>query len=162
MEVLPSINDSKDENYQTVIKQIISLMEGEPDPIANLANASSILKNMFRYFSWVGFYRRERDELVLGPFQGKPACTRLKIGRGVCGTSYAEKRTVIVPRVEDFPGHIYCDPDSKSEIVVPIRRSDGTLWGVLDVDSDRYAAFDLVDAQYLEEMTELISKTTLN
>jgi GAF domain-containing protein len=137
------------------IPQIRSLIESESDLIANLANISAVLKQAFGSFSWVGFYLMKDGELVLGPFQGKVACTRIKLGRGVCGTSAARRETIIVPDVEKFPGHIYCDPDSKSEIVVPIIK-DGDVLGVLDIDSYRLNNFDDVDRRFLEKIVNLI------
>lgn len=134
--------------------QLASLVDGEPDLIANLANLAAALRQGIEAASWVGFYRSHGAELVLGPFQGKVACVRIAVGRGVCGTAAAERRTVIVPDVAAFPGHIACDPDSRSEIVVPVVRG-GELLGVLDVDSDRLAAFDQVDADALAEVARL-------
>ena len=134
--------------------QLASLVDGEPDLIANLANLAAALRQGIDAASWVGFYRSHGAELVLGPFQGKVACVRIAVGRGVCGTAAAERRTVIVPDVAEFPGHIACDPDSRSEIVVPVVRG-GELLGVLDVDSDRLAAFDQVDADALAEVARL-------
>jgi GAF domain-containing protein len=131
------------------------LLSGENDLIANLANLSAALKTSFRNISWVGFYLAKGGELVLGPFQGKPACVRIKFGRGVCGTSAEQQKTLIVPDVSKFPGHIYCDPDSKSEIVLPIIRGGKTV-GVLDLDSDKYGSFDEIDAEQLAILLELI------
>lgn len=141
---------SKAEMYQTLLPQIKSLIEGEPDLIANLANVSAALKETFGFF-WAGFYLVKEDELVLGPFQGPIACTRIKKGRGVCGTAWAEAETQIVPDVDAFPGHIACSSLSRSEIVVPLKREDGEVWGVLDVDSERLNTFDETDAHFLEE-----------
>jgi len=141
--------------YSELLPQIKSLIADEPDLIANLANVTSVLKQAFPSFSWVGFYLMKGNELVLGPFQGKLACTRIKIGSGVCGTSALEKKTIIVPDVEKFPGHIYCDPDSKSEIVVPIIK-DGEVLGVLDIDSYELNNFDEVDKVYLEKIVDLL------
>lgn len=151
VEVLP-----KKEKYEYIIKQIDSLLLGENDLIANLANISSVLKYSFDHISWVGFYLLKKGELVLGPFQGKPACIRIALGRGVCGTSASKGETVLVPDVSQFPGHIYCDPDSRSEIVVPVYKQNALL-GVLDVDSNQINAFDDVDKSYLERITKLIS-----
>lgn len=141
---------SKAEKYQTLLPQIKSLIEGEPDLIANLANVSAALKETFGFF-WAGFYLVKEDELVLGPFQGPIACTRIKKGRGVCGTAWAEAETQIVPDVDAFPGHIACSSLSRSEIVVPLKREDGEVWGVLDVDSEQLNTFDETDARFLEE-----------
>ncbi|KYP15065.1 GAF domain-containing protein [Flavihumibacter sp. CACIAM 22H1] len=146
---------TKEEQYQALIPQIKGLLEGETDEIANLANIAAALKEQFGWF-WVGFYLVKGDELVLGPFQGPVACTRIRIGRGVCGTSWKEASTLIVPDVEQFPGHIACSSLSKSEIVVPFFR-DGKVVGVLDVDSDQLNQFDTTDQQYLEEILQLLS-----
>ena len=132
MEQIVIKGETKEEIYSELLPQIKSLIADEPDLIANLANVTSVLKQAFPSFSWVGFYLMKGNELVLGPFQGKLACTRIKIGSGVCGTSALEKKTIIVPDVEKFPGHIYCDPDSKSEIVVPIIK-DGEVLGLIQM-----------------------------
>lgn len=142
---------SKTEKYQTLLPQIKSLTEGEPDLIANLANVSAALKETFSFF-WAGFYLVKEDEMVLGPFQGPIACTRIKKGRGVCGTAWAEAKTLVVPDVDAFPGHIACSSLSRSEIVVPLKRASGEVWGVLDIDSERLNAFDETDARFLEEI----------
>ncbi len=155
MEQIIVKGETKEEIYSELLPQIKSLIEGETDLIANLANVTSALKQAFETFSWVGFYLMKEGELVLGPFQGKLACTRIKIGSGVCGTSALKKETIIVPDVEKFPGHIYCDPDSKSEIVVPIIK-DGEVLGVLDIDSYRLNNFDEVDKIYLEKLVGLL------
>ncbi len=141
---------TKEEQYTTLLPQINAIITGEPDVIANLANITAALKEQFGWL-WVGFYLVKQDELVLAPFQGPIACTRIKKGRGVCGTSWAEAKTLIVPDVEKFPGHIACSSLSKSEIVVPIIR-DNEVLGVLDVDSALLNEFDDVDAKYLEEI----------
>jgi L-methionine (R)-S-oxide reductase len=141
---------SKTEQYTTLLPQIRALMEGEPDGVANLANVAAALKEQFGWF-WVGFYLVKDDELVVGPFQGPVACTRIRKGRGVCGTSWAEDRTLIVPDVQAFPGHIACSSLSRSEIVVPIR-TGGKVIGVLDADSDKLNAFDEQDKHWLEEL----------
>jgi GAF domain-containing protein len=146
---------SKTEQYQSLIPQITGLLQGEPDLVANLANVTAALKEQFGWF-WVGFYLVKNDELVLGPFQGPVACTRIKKGRGVCGSSWAQEKTLIVPDVEKFPGHIACSSLSKSEIVLPIIRN-GEVLGVLDVDSDELDQFDETDQQYLEQILQLIS-----
>lgn len=144
---------TKEEIYRSLIPQIRGLIEGEPDLIANLANVCAALKEQFKWF-WVGFYLVKGDELVLGPFQGPIACVRIKKGRGVCGTAWAEAKTIIVDDVEKFPGHIACSSLSRSEIVVPIIRN-GAVLGVLDVDSETLAQFDEVDKMFLEQITEL-------
>jgi GAF domain-containing protein len=145
---------SKEEQYRALIPQIKGLVSGEPDLVANLANIAAALKEQFDFF-WVGFYLVKADELVLGPFQGPVACTRISKGRGVCGASWAQSNTIIVPDVEKFPGHIACSSISKSEIVVPLFKNY-EVWGVLDVDSDQYNSFDETDAQFLQEILALI------
>jgi GAF domain-containing protein len=154
-EDLQIVTGSKAEQYQSLIPQITGLLQGEPDLVANLANVTAALKEQFGWF-WVGFYLVKNDELVLGPFQGPVACTRIKKGRGVCGSSWAQEKTLIVPDVEKFPGHIACSSLSKSEIVLPIIRN-GEVLGVLDVDSDELDQFDETDQQYLEQILQLIS-----
>ena len=147
--------ETKEDIYRELMPQLASLLEGESDLIANLANVGAALKLAFGKISWVGFYFLKNGELVLGPFQGKPACVRIKLGKGVCGTSAAKKETLIVPDVNEFPGHIFCDPDSKSEIVIPIVR-DGSVLGVLDVDSSVFNNFNSVDSQYLSEILNML------
>lgn len=141
---------TKEEKYRALLPQLKSLLEGEDDLIANLANASAALKETFRFF-WVGFYLVKGEVLVLGPFQGPIACTRIKKGRGVCGTAWAKAQTLVVPDVDAFPGHIACSSLSRSEIVVPLRRGD-EVWGVLDIDSEELNSFDETDARFLEEL----------
>lgn len=145
---------SKEEQYRSVIPQIKSLMEGEPDLVANLANVAAALKEQFGWL-WVGFYLVKNDELVLGPFQGPVACTRIKRGRGVCGASWEREETLVVPDVEKFPGHIACSSLSKSEIVVPLIRNN-TVIGVLDVDSEALNTYDETDQRFLEEIVAAI------
>ena len=145
---------AKEEQYQALLPQIKGLLEGETDLIANLANICGALKEQFGWL-WVGFYLVKKDELVLGPFQGPVACTRIKKGRGVCGSSWAEARTLIVPDVEKFPGHIACSSLSRSEIVIPLSAAN-EVWGVLDVDSSELNEFDTTDQQYLEEIIKLL------
>jgi L-methionine (R)-S-oxide reductase len=145
---------SKAEQYQTLIPQIKALIEDEPDLVANLANITGALKEQFGWF-WIGFYLVKEDQLVLGPFQGPVACTRIHKGRGVCGTSWAKAETLIVPDVEKFPGHIACSSLSRSEMVVPMIK-DGIVWGVLDVDSSALDEFDETDRRYLEEIVSSI------
>lgn len=154
-EDLAIVKGTKEEQYQNIIPQIKGLLEGEPDLVANLANTVAALKEQFGWF-WVGFYLVKNGELVLGPFQGPVACTRIRKGRGVCGSSWEQAKTLIVPDVEKFPGHIACSSLSKSEIVVPIIRN-GEVTGVLDVDADTLDQFDETDQQYLEQIIELIS-----
>ncbi|TMI97027.1 MAG: GAF domain-containing protein [Bacteroidetes bacterium] len=146
---------TKQEQYESLLPQIKALLEGEPDLIANLANITGALKEQFNWL-WVGFYLVKNDELVLGPFQGPVACTRIKKGKGVCGTSWAKAQTLIVPDVEKFPGHIACSSLSRSEIVVPIIRNNKVI-GVLDVDSIEQDQFDNIDQDYLEQIIELIN-----
>lgn len=141
-------NISKEEQYQSIIPQIEALLHGEADFIANLANVAAALKEQFGWF-WVGFYLVKHDELVLGPFQGPVACTRIKKGKGVCGSSWAEAKTIIVPDVEEFPGHIACASASKSEIVLPLIVNSKVI-GVLDVDSEVLNKFNETDQLYLE------------
>jgi GAF domain-containing protein len=149
---------SKKERYATVLKQVDALLETENNVIANLSNIVSLLKHSFEYYLWVGYYLYDEDKnnLVLGPFQGSLACTRIEIGKGVCGTSFRDKETIIVDDVNTFPGHIVCDSKSKSEIVIPILNRDSVL-GVLDVDSAEFASFDEADKIYLEELVKKIS-----
>src|SRR6186713_278528 len=144
---------TKEEQYESLLPQIKALLEGEPDLIANLANITGALKEQFNWL-WVGFYLVKNDELVLGPFQGPVACTRIKKGRGVCGTSWAQKKTLIVPDVEKFPGHIACSSLSRSEIVIPVIRNEMVV-AVLDVDSSALNEFDITDQYYLEQMVDL-------
>ncbi|MGB8194939.1 MAG: GAF domain-containing protein [Chitinophagaceae bacterium] len=145
---------TKEEQYQALLPQIQGLLTGETDLIANLANVAAALKEQFGWL-WTGFYLVKNNELVLGPFQGPVACTRIRKGIGVCGTSWAEKKTLIVPDVEKFPGHIACSSLSRSEIVVPIIRNDEVV-GVLDVDSAELNVFDETDQKYLEEIIALL------
>jgi GAF domain-containing protein len=145
---------SKQEQYLALIPQIKSLLDGEPDLIANLANIAAALKEQFGWF-WIGFYLVKNDQLVLGPFQGPVACTRIAKGRGVCGTSWAEAKTLIVPDVEKFPGHIACSSLSKSEIVIPLFHNEQVV-GVLDVDSSELDSFNTTDQLYLEQIVQLI------
>lgn len=153
-EDLNILKGSKEEQYENLLPQIKGLLEGEPDLIANLANIAAALKEQFNFF-WVGFYLIKNEELVLGPFQGPVACTRIKKGRGVCGTAWEQSNTIIVPDVEKFPGHIACSSLSKSEIVLPLFK-DAEVVGVLDVDSSSLNSFDETDKIYLESIIELI------
>jgi GAF domain-containing protein len=156
-EQLALSSTDKASRYRELLPQIVSLVEGEPDLIANLANIVAALRECLPVASWIGFYIRRGDELVLGPFQGKIACVRIAFGRGVCGTAAVEQRTLVVPDVDKFPGHIACDAGSKSEIVVPIEHGGRTV-AVLDLDSYDYAAFDEIDAQGLAPIAEVASK----
>ena len=146
---------TKEEQYESLLPQIKALLEGEPDLIANLANITGALKEQFNWL-WIGFYLVKDDELVLGPFQGPVACTRIKKGKGVCGASWAKAKTLIVPDVEKFPGHIACSSLSRSEIVVPIIRNNKVI-GVLDADSIEPGQYDNIDQDYLERITEMIN-----
>lgn len=150
---------TKAERYVALFPQVESLLHSETDEVANLANVAAALKETFGFF-WVGFYRVSGDELVLGPFQGPVACTRIHKGRGVCGTAWQEARTLVVPDVDAFPGHIACSSLSRSEIVVPLTDDAGKVWGVLDVDSNELNAFDEVDARFLEDVGRLLRRST--
>jgi L-methionine (R)-S-oxide reductase len=145
---------SKEERYKTLLPQIKSLTEGEPDVVANLSNVAAALKQTFNFF-WVGFYLVKENELVLGPFQGPIACTRIHFGKGVCGSSWKEKQTILVPDVDAFPGHIACSSASRSEIVIPGFKN-GEVALVLDVDSDRLNDFNSIDQQNLEQVMRYI------
>jgi GAF domain-containing protein len=145
----------KNDKYQTLMQQLPALMDQQVDNVANMSNLVAALKQTFGFF-WVGFYRVQADELVLGPFQGPIACTRIKKGQGVCGATWLEERTMVVPNVHEFPGHIACSDQSKSEIVVPLFKA-GVLVAVLDVDSDEFATFDEVDKIQLEKILEWFS-----
>jgi L-methionine (R)-S-oxide reductase len=152
---LSIITGTKKEQYQSLLPQINGLITGEPDLIANLANTVAALKEQFKWL-WVGFYLVKENELVLAPFQGPVACTRIRKGKGVCGTSWEQAKTIIVPDVEKFPGHITCSSLSRSEIVVPVILNNEVV-GVLDVDSEQLNHFDETDKFYLEKIVELIS-----
>ena len=142
--------------YKTLLPQIDSLVAGEPDVVANLSNIAAALKQTMNFF-WVGFYLVKKNELVLGPFQGPIACTRIALGKGVCGASWKEKKVIIVPNVDEFPGHIACSSDSKSEIVLPAFKN-GEVALILDVDSDVLNDFDETDEKYLQEVMRIIEK----
>ncbi|MGH1327122.1 GAF domain-containing protein [Bacillus pretiosus] len=148
---------SREEQYETVIKQLNALLTGEPNVVANLSNTSSLLNQFLDRVNWVGFYVTEGNQLVLGPFQGMPACVRIPFGRGVCGVAAETKTTQLVADVHQFPGHIACDSASNSEIVVPIVK-EGTVIGVLDIDSPEKNRFDEVDQRYLEKFVETLLK----
>jgi len=154
-EDLSIIAGTKKQQYESIIPQIKGLLDGEPDLIANTANIVAALKEQFGWF-WVGFYFVKNEELILGPFQGPVACTRIRKGKGVCGTSWAKAETIIVPDVEKFPGHIACSSLSKSEIVIPVIR-DSIVVAVLDVDSELPDQFDESDKYYLEEIVRLVA-----
>lgn len=146
---------SKEQQYESLVPQIEGLLTGEPDLVANLANVVAALKEQFRWL-WVGFYLVKGQELVLAPFQGPVACTRIKKGRGVCGQCWQQAKTLIVPDVEQFPGHIACSSLSKSEIVIPVIKNDEVI-AVLDADSEDYNSFDQTDKEYLEKIIGLIT-----
>lgn len=155
-ELIIATGASKEERYAGLLPQIFGLVEGETDIIANLANIAAALRQTFDFF-WVGFYLVKDEQLVLGPFQGPIACTRIQFGKGVCGTSWKEERTILVPDVDAFPGHIACSSASKSEIVVPGFKSKKVAL-VLDVDSDQLNDFDDTDKKYLEQLMRTIEK----
>lgn len=154
-EDLVIIKGNKEEEYQSLLPQIKGLLTGETDLVANMANVAAALKEQFQWF-WVGFYVVKNNELVLAPFQGPVACTRIQKGRGVCGTAWVQAETLIVPDVAKFPGHIACNSLSKSEIVVPLK-INGEVVAVLDIDSEAYNFFDDTDKRYLEEIAGLIN-----
>lgn len=145
-------------DYQTLIAQVKALTEGVPHVVANLANTSAAIWQGMRGLNWAGFYILEGDTLVLGPFQGKTACIEIPMGRGVCGTAAKEEKTVLVPDVHAFPGHIACDSASNSEIVVPIFR-EGRIWGVLDIDSPHFSRFTRDDQTALEALVRVLEET---
>lgn len=145
---------SKEQKYEVLYKQIVSLVEGESDTIANMANIAAMIHHTFGFW-WTGFYRVVGEELILGPFQGPLACSRIKYGRGVCGTAWKEQTTQVVADVELFPGHIACSSLSRSEIVVPVW-ADEEIVGVLDIDSEHLATFDKVDRMWLEKIVALL------
>jgi L-methionine (R)-S-oxide reductase len=155
-ELIIATSASKKDRYDILIPQIESLVEGEPDMVANLSNIAAALKQTMNFF-WVGFYIVKNDQLVLGPFQGPIACTRINFGKGVCGTSWKEKKTILVPNVDEFPGHIACSSASKSEIVLPAYKN-GEVALVLDVDSDVLNDFDDADRESLEKVMRIIEK----
>lgn len=146
---------SKDLQYKTLLPQIESLITGETDVVANMANITAALKQAFGFF-WIGFYVVKENSLVLAPFQGPIACTRIKYGKGVCGTAWKESRTIIVPDVDQFPGHIACSTDSKSEIVIPVIHNEKVI-AVLDIDSSVLDSFDDIDALYLEKICKILA-----
>jgi len=145
---------TKEEQYKNLLPQIQGLLSGETDLVANMANVTAALKEQFNWL-WVGFYLVKENELVLAPFQGPVACTRISKGRGVCGASWSQAKTLVVPDVEKFPGHIACSSLSKSEIVIPVLKNNEVI-GVLDVDSADYNTFDETDAKYLGRVIEMI------
>ena len=148
-------NMDKNETYKLLLAQVKAMVKDETDPVANMANVAALIQEAF-HFWWTGFYRVIGEQLVLGPFQGPVACTRIGFGKGVCGTAWKEKKTIVVEDVEQFPGHIACSSESKSEIVVPLMKN-GEVIGVLDIDSDRLATFDAIDKEWLEQIAEAVS-----
>jgi L-methionine (R)-S-oxide reductase len=148
----------KKQKFETLIKQVESILEGEANLYANLANTCALIKDTFNHF-WIGFYLvdKEKNNLVLGPFQGPVACTRIPYGKGVCGKAWSEKKTLIVDNVHEFPGHIACSSLSKSEIVIPMIKENKVV-AVLDIDSDKLATFDEVDKEYFEKLSSIVSK----
>ena len=145
----------KAQKYQMLVSQIASLIEGEDDQIAMMSNVAAAIHQEMKFW-WTGFYRVVGDELLLGPFQGPVACMHIPFGRGVCGTAWQRQQTVVVPDVDQFPGHIACSSQSRSEIVVPVFSPDGKVTAVLDIDSENLATFDDVDCQYLEQICQMI------
>jgi len=154
-EQLTFSSDDKQQRYKELLPQVKALIQGEPNLTANLANVAAALNMAFGHL-WTGFYIVDGEQLVLGPFQGPIACTRISYGRGVCGTAWKEEKTIVVPDVEAFPGHIACSSLSKSEIVVPVIRN-GKVIAVLDVDSENLNTFDMIDQEYLEKICECVS-----
>lgn len=148
-------NASKEEKYADLLPQIEAVIDGEPDIIANMANVACMIQETFQFW-WTGFYRVIDNQLVLGPFQGPMACTRIKFGKGVCGTAWKEAQTIIVKDVDQFPGHIACSSASRSEIVVPLK-VNGEVVGVLDIDSEKLSNFDSTDQKWLEKVAVLLS-----
>ena len=146
----------KQETYKTLLAQVRAIIKDENDPIANMANVAALIQEAF-HFWWTGFYRVIGEQLVLGPFQGPVACTRIGFGKGVCGTSWKERKTYVVEDVEQFPGHIACSSESRSEIVVPLYKGEEVI-GVLDIDSEHLATFDATDQLWLEQIAEAVSK----
>ena len=146
---------NKQEDYKLLISQVKAMVKDESDAVANMANVTALIQEAF-HFWWTGFYRVIGEQLVLGPFQGPVACTRIGFGKGVCGTAWKEKKTFVVEDVEQFPGHIACSSESKSEIVVPLMKN-GEVIGVLDIDSEHLATFDAMDQLWLEQIAEVVS-----
>ena len=146
---------SKQEDYKLLLSQVKAMVKDETDAVANMANVAALIQEAF-HFWWTGFYRVIGEQLVLGPFQGPVACTRIGFGKGVCGTSWKDKKTIVVADVEQFPGHIACSSESKSEIVVPLFKGEDVI-GVLDIDSEKLATFDETDKEWLEQIAEVVS-----
>ena len=154
-------NHSTEEKYRLLIKQLKTLLNKKDNLLSNLSNLTAAVKQSFDKISWVGFYLFDGKKLYLGPFQGHVACTEIELGKGVCGTSAEKRESIIVPDVDKFPGHIVCDTDSRSEIVIPVIKND-ELFGLLDIDSNKFNSFDETDRQYLEEICTFLSKEILN
>jgi len=150
-----TFSENLEDNYKLMVQTVKAFLDGEPNIIANLSNTSAIINEYVKDINWAGFYLMEEKELVLGPFQGKPACIRIPIGRGVCGTTAERKETIIVENVHEFPGHIACDSASNSEIVIPIMKN-GAVFGVLDIDSPEFNRFGELEKKYLEEVVGII------
>ena len=148
-------NMDKQEDYKLLLAQVKAIVKDETDAVANMANVAALIQEAF-HFWWTGFYRVIGEQLVLGPFQGPVACTRIGFGKGVCGTSWKEKKTLVVKDVEQFPGHIACSSESRSEIVVPLYKGEEVI-GVLDIDSEKLATFDETDKEWLEQIAEVVS-----
>jgi len=158
---IPEDITSLEEKYKLLIKQLKELLNRNDHELSNLSILTSALKQTFNKISWVGFYLYDKEKLYLGPFQGKVACTTIEIGKGVCGTAAAKKETIVVPDVDKFSGHLACDSDSKSEIVLPIINKDGELFGVLDLDSSEYNSFNERDKIYLDEICKFLVEEIL-
>ncbi len=154
-------NHSTEEKYRLLIKQLKILLNKKDNLLSNLSNLAAALNQSFDKISWVGFYLFDGKKLYLGPFQGNVACTEIELGKGVCGTSAEKRESIIVPDVDKFPGHIVCDTGSRSEIVIPVIKND-ELFGVIDIDSNKYNSFDETDRKYLEEICTFLSKEILN
>ena len=155
-----TFSDNLEDNYKLMVQTVKAFLAGEPNIIANLSNASAIINEYVKNINWAGFYLMENGELVLGPFQGKPACIRIPVGRGVCGTTVLQKETIVVADVHQFPGHIACDAASNSEIVIPIIKH-GEVFGVLDIDSPLLNRFTKLEKKYLEEVVTIIEASLL-
>jgi len=154
-------SDHTEENYERMVQTVKAFLDGESNLIANLANTSAIINEYVNDINWVGFYLMDKDELVLGPFQGKPACIRIPVGKGVCGTTVEKKETIVVTDVHQFPGHIACDAASRSEIVIPMMKN-GEVVGVLDIDSPKLNRFTALEQHYLEAVVKVIEKHLFN
>ncbi|WP_112181627.1 MULTISPECIES: GAF domain-containing protein [Paraliobacillus] len=157
MGAIQTDTNSREKDYQLLLKQVEALIEDEKDLIANLSNATALLNQFLKEINWVGFYLLKQNELVLGPFQGLPACVRISVGKGVCGTAVSERKTQRIADVNQFPGHIACDAASQSEIVVPLIVNEEVI-GVLDIDSPNLDRFDQLDQEYLEKFVTVIQK----